>query len=84
MPKANPDYEGIAKAANRIARHESEAMVWAYEVEPANGKWRARQYLNGQLLKCCWYDTEQHAQDACKTWAAVADRSIERRDAPGN
>lgn len=49
----------------------TEVQEWHYEVEPANGRYRARQFLNGQLLKCSWFDTEEHAQQACKDWAAA-------------
>jgi hypothetical protein len=43
---------------------------WSYEVRQANGRWQARQFLNGTLLKCMWFDTEEHAQARCKSWAA--------------
>lgn len=49
-----------------------DAMIWAYEVEPAGDRWRARQFLNGTLLKSTWADTEELAQEQCKTWAATA------------
>ena len=47
---------------------------WRYEVVPDRGRWRARQFMNHQLLKSCWFDTEEQAQDACKGWAAAASR----------
>ena len=46
-------------------------MVWSYEVRPGNGKWMARQFLNGVLLKSTWAETEKGAQALCKTWAAM-------------
>ena len=46
----------------------AEAQEWLYEAKPANGRWQARQSLNGTLLKCQWFDTEEHAQEQCRRW----------------
>jgi hypothetical protein len=44
---------------------------WVYEVTPDRGKFRARQLLNGSVLKSTWRDTEEEAQKLCKDWEAV-------------
>jgi len=50
----------------------SKPVEWHYEVTPDRGRFRARQYMNGQLLKCAWVDTEDAAQALCKAWTTVA------------
>lgn len=46
--------------------------VWHYEVKPDRDRWRCRQYMNDQLLKSAWADTEEEGQALCKAWAEVA------------
>lgn len=47
--------------------------VWHYKVEPDGRRgFRCRQYMNGQLLKNAWADTEEEGQALCKAWAEVA------------
>jgi hypothetical protein len=43
-------------------------QVYTYEVTPDRGKFRARQILNGSILKSTWRETEEEAQQLCKDW----------------
>jgi hypothetical protein len=44
-------------------------VEWNYTVKPDKGSYQARQYMNGQLLKIAWAETEDDAHELCKSWA---------------
>lgn len=47
-------------------------VEWRYEVVADGSRgFRCRQYMNDQLLKSAWRDTEVEGQDLCKAWEAV-------------
>lgn len=56
----------------------TETAHWRYEVV-ADGRrgYRARQYMDDQLLKSAWAETEWDAQAMCKAWENARGRAFE-------